>query len=156
MGGTRERVRAYVDTSVFGGLHDPEFAVESAEFFRLAREGAFVVVVSPLVTEELEGAPEQVRESYYDLLEFVDLVEVDEAALRLHAAYLKARIVGRRWEADALHVAVATVSGCPLLISWNFKHIVNFRRIPLYNGVNLSWGYSPIAIHSPQEVIHDD
>ena len=42
-------------------------------------------------------------------------------------------------------------------MSWNFKHIVNFARIPLYNGINLSSGYSAIAVHTPQEVIlHED
>lgn len=34
--------------------------------------------------------------------------------------------------------------------------IVNFAKIPLYNGVNLAHGYSPIAIHTPQEVIVDE
>ena len=53
---------------------------------------------------------------------------------------------------DALHVAVATVAGCRVIVSWNFKHLVNFRRIPLYNGVNLTHGYAPIAIHCPLEV----
>jgi len=43
----------------------------------------------------------------------------------------------RKSEVDALHVAVATVSNCRLIVSWNFKHIVNFQKIPLYNGVNL-------------------
>ncbi len=56
----------------------------------------------------------------------------------------------------ALHVAAATVSGCRAIVSWNFKHIVNFRRIPLYNGVNQMEGYGPIAIHTPLEVIFDE
>ncbi len=29
----------------------------------------------------------------------------------------------------------------------------NLRRIPLYNGVNLTEGYGPIAIHTPPEVV---
>ncbi|MDQ1255697.1 MAG: hypothetical protein QG656_290 [Candidatus Hydrogenedentes bacterium] len=64
-------------------------------------------------------------------------------------------VVSAKWAADALHVAVATVSGCRAIVSWNFKHIVNFRRIPLNNEVNQMQGYGPIAIHTPQEVIFD-
>ena len=53
--------------------------------------------------------------------------------------------------------AIATVSACAAIVSWNFKHIVNFARIPLYNGINLSNGYSAIAIHTAQEVsLHED
>ena len=76
-----------------------------------------------------------------------------EEAIRLQQAYVTAAIVGPKWEADALHVAVATVFECRLIVSWNFRHIVNFQKIPLYNGVNLAKGYGAIAIHTPQEVI---
>jgi hypothetical protein len=45
------------------------------------------------------------------------------------------------------------VTGCSLIVSWNFRHIVHFEKIPLYNAVNTLKGYSSIAIYSPQEVI---
>ncbi len=54
---------------------------------------------------------------------------------------------------DALHVALATVSGCSLIVSWNFKHIVHFEKIPLYNAINAVNGFANIAIFSPLEVI---
>ena len=43
-----------------------------------------------------------------------------------------------------------------MIVSWNFKHIVNFRRIPLYNAVNKANGYGEIGIFTPQEVIEDE
>ncbi|MHC4542617.1 MAG: type II toxin-antitoxin system VapC family toxin, partial [Planctomycetota bacterium] len=54
---------------------------------------------------------------------------------------------------DALHVALATVSQSSLIVSWNFKHIVNFQKIPRYNAVNTLHGQNEIAIYSPLEVI---
>jgi hypothetical protein len=65
-------------------------------------------------------------------------------------------VVSPKWAADALHVAVASVNGYHAIVSWNFKHIVNYRRISLYNGVNLTEGYTPIAIHTPPEVVIDE
>ncbi|MYF75373.1 MAG: type II toxin-antitoxin system VapC family toxin, partial [Gemmatimonadetes bacterium] len=53
-----------------------------------------------------------------------------------------------------LHVALATIGGCSMIVSWNFKHIVHFSKIPLYNAVNTLSGYSNIAIHSPHEAIN--
>lgn len=54
---------------------------------------------------------------------------------------------------DALHVALATVSRCALIVSWNFKHIVHFDKIPKYNAENARSGYGQIGIYSPLEVI---
>jgi len=40
-----------------------------------------------------------------------------------------------------------------VLVSWNFKHIVNFQKIKLFNSVNLREGYGILDIRTPQEVI---
>jgi hypothetical protein len=40
------------------------------------------------------------------------------------------------------------------LVSWNFKHIVNYDKIRLFNSVNLKLGYPEIDIRSPQELIN--
>ena len=51
-----------------------------------------------------------------------------------------------------LHIALATVADADLLVSWNFKHIVRFDMIRLFQAVNLEQGYKSLAIHSPREV----
>ena len=58
--------------------------------------------------------------------------------------------------ADATHVAAATVAGANLIVSWNFKHIVNYSRILGFNGVNASLGYRLMTILSPLEVAYDN
>ncbi len=87
------------------------------------------------------------------MLGSMEIAGVSDEALGLRAAYLDARIVSPKWSDDALHVAIATTSGCLLIVSWNFKHIVHFEQIPLYNAVNTLRGYSHIGIFSPLEVI---
>jgi len=81
------------------------------------------------------------------------VVEVSEEALNLRDAYLETGIVTEQWANDALHVAIATVAGCSLIVSWNFKHIVHFEKIPLYNAVNTLRGYGTVGIFSPLEVV---
>ena len=115
--------------------------------------GRFHLVLSPIVGDELEDAPDSVNALFDELRRLGETVDVSEEAVRLQQAYLDASIVGPKWEADALHVAIATVWQCRLIVSWNFEHIVNFQKIPLYNGVNLASGYGVVGIHSPQEVI---
>jgi hypothetical protein len=149
-------IRTYADTSVYGGLHDEEFADDSQQFFEDVRAGRFDLVTSAVVDDELEGAPENVRVDYQALLSHAAVAEVSDDALDLQEAYLAAGILSPTWEDDALHIALATVHGCELIVSWNFKHIVHFQKIPQYNAVNALHGYDEIAIHSPPEVISND
>ena len=71
----------------------------------------------------------------------------------MQQAYIIAGILTQRSADDALHVAMATISDCNLIVSWNFQHIVHFEKIPQYNAVNARWGYRPLAIYSPLEVL---
>lgn len=59
--GKPRAVRVYADTSVFGGVFDPEFSVSSGKFFQQVKEGRFRLVVSTLVDNELARAPQPVR-----------------------------------------------------------------------------------------------
>ena len=150
-------IRVYADTSVYGGVFDEEYAEASRTFFDQVKEGRFRLVLSPIVGDELEEAPESVRGLFEELRRLGETVDVTEEAVRLQQAYLDANVVSSKWEADALHVAIATVWQCRLIVSWNFKHIVNFQKIPLYTGVNLASGFGVVGIHTPQEVIaHED
>jgi predicted nucleic acid-binding protein len=150
--GVTQPLRVYADTSVYGGAFDEEFADASKAFFDSVRRGQFRLVLSALVRTEIDLAPLPVKDFVKDCEALAELVEISDESLRLRSAYLAAGIVGPKWNADALHVAIATVAACRVIVSWNFKHIVHFQRIPLYNGINQSLGYAPIAIHSPDEV----
>jgi hypothetical protein len=146
-------LRVYADTSVYGGVFDEEFASPSRLFLDEIRAGSFQLVVSPVVELEIRDAPTEVQQLFAEMLSLAEGITVTDEALQLQQAYLRAGIVTSKWEADLLHVALATVAGCMMIVSWNFKHIVHFRKISLYNGVNRVEGYPEIAIHTPQEVI---
>jgi hypothetical protein len=103
----------------------------------------------PLVQAELTTAPDKVRDLFDRMLADADIAAVSEAAISLQQAYLRAGVVTAKWAT----VALATVAECDFIVSWNFKHIVHFEKIPLYNAVNTLEGYGAIAIYSPREVI---
>ena len=143
----------YADTSVFGGAFDEEFEEASRLFFDQVRSERFQLVTSAVVQAEVEDAPVEVRDLFDEMLRLAEVVPVSPEALDLQRAYLDAGIIAPKWATDALHVALATIANCSLIVSWNFKHIVHFEKIPLYNAVNTLKGYSNIAIYSPREVI---
>jgi predicted nucleic acid-binding protein len=148
-------IKVYADTSVFGGLFDAKFTAASAAFFSHVESGRFKLVLSPVVDEEIEQAPPPVRAEFARLSCLAERIPTSTEIRLLQMAYLDAGILTPKSTADAYHVASATVAACRVIVSWNFKHIVHFQKIPMYNGVNKINGYGEIAIHSPEEVIED-
>lgn len=146
-------LRVYTDTSVFGGPSDVAFAAPSKAFFARMARGDFRLVISRVIADELALAPEAVR-ALLDAIPTGSLEyhEISEEMERLQAAYLAAGVVGGASRADALHVAAATTLGVDMIVSWNFKHIVNYQRIRGFNAVNLAQGYKAVEIYSPLEV----
>ena len=66
--------------------------------------------------------------------------------------YLGRDIFPRPARADAVHVAVATVHGVGILVSWNFRHMVRLRTRQLLAAINPLLGYPVLQIVSPLEV----
>ncbi len=155
--GVRKIISVYADTSVLGGVSDDEFRDPSKVFVAAVEAGRFALLTSELVRQETATAPQAVRQLFEELLPLADIAAVTSETLQLQQAYLDAGIVSARFATDALHVALATVSGASMIVSWDFRHIVNFQKIPKYNAVNRLHGHGDIAIYSPLEVIeHED
>src|SRR6266542_599992 len=121
----RRRLRIYVDSSVFGGAFDDEFDTASLAFFEQARGGRFQLISSPVVEREMREAPRNVRRLYDEILAISELQLITDEVESLAQAYLDAGILTERSHTDALHVALATVGACDVLVSWNFRHLVN-------------------------------
>jgi predicted nucleic acid-binding protein len=151
------RLRVYTDTSVIGGAEDSEFRGASRRLLEAFRRGDMSLVISELTLRELEPAPPGVRDAlaliHPDLIE---VLAVSQEAEELASAYIADGAVGARMRADALHIALASVARVDVLVSWNFKHIVNLTRIHAYHAVNLKRGYPILEIRTPREVVEDE
>jgi hypothetical protein len=147
--------RIYTDKSVIGGCLDIEFESGSISLFKGFSTGKNIIVVSSLTLVELEKAPKPVQDILKHVpSKFVEYLEFSESANDLAEMYLKEGVITMKSRVDAQHIAIATISRVDVLVSWNFKHIVNLERIHGYNSVNLKLGYPMIEIRTPNEVIH--
>lgn len=118
------------------------------------RKGRLVPVLSGVTAAELQHAPERVQAVYAELLTIgAEVVDVSEDALELADAYQERGILTPKFYDDGLHIAVATVAEVDVLVSWNFRHIVRFDKIRLFAAVNIEYGYRPLQIYSPREVM---
>ena len=154
----KDRVaKIYLDTSVFGGFYDSDFEEETQILFEKINLGQFQVIYSNTTEEELLGAPERVQELLPNIPERLKTrVELTEEVVNLADTYLAENVVGKTSRSDCFHIAMATIYEVDILVSWNFKHIVNVKRIRGYNAVNMKLGYKTIDIRSPKEIIYNE
>lgn len=146
--------RIYTDTSVIGGCLDEEFREASRRLLNRFIVGYDTIVLSELTSKELRNAPEMVRAVLQDVPDLhLERIEFTPEAHQLAEAYILAGVIGPAMRVDAQHLATATVHRVDVLVSWNFKHIVNLNRIHGYNSVNLRNGYPVLEIRSPREVL---
>ena len=147
-------LRIYIDTFVVGGCLDEEFAETSRKLFSMARDGRAVLLVSDLLLQELKDAPSEVPDLLSSLPpSAAEPIETTDEARGLGTEYVEAGVVGESSARDAFHVALATVAGADMIVSWNFKHIVHHDKIRGFHAVNLRTGYPMIGIYSPLEVV---
>jgi hypothetical protein len=147
--------RIYIDTSVIGGCFDEEFSEWSNGMVADFRNGIFQPLLSEVIAAEIADAPENVQSVYAELTAFnAEILTVEESALELADEYQTRGILTSNFYGDGLHIALATVAEADLLVSWNFKHIVRFDKIRLFNAVNIEFGYKPLQIFSPREVTY--
>jgi predicted nucleic acid-binding protein len=147
-------MKIYVDTSVFGGCFDEKWQEYSNPLIQEFICGKKRAVISDLTLRELLNAPEQVKNIIDQIPdEYKEFIPFDDEAEKLANKYIEEQAITQKSLLDAQHIAIATVNKIDVLVSWNFKHIVNLQRIRLYNSVNLKYGYSFLEIRSPIEVI---
>ena len=119
--------------------------------------GNSTLLLSEPTIRELENAPAAVRDVLRDVPEkHIETLAITIDAEELADAYIREGVVGQKMRVDALHIALATIARVDVLVSWNFQHTVNLRRIHSYNAVNLKFGFPMLEIRSPREVLESD
>ena len=146
--------RLYLDTSVFGGYFEPEFELWTKILFDRVQKGEYKLLLSRIINNELTYAPKHVKELVLSIhREHVEFLDITDEATELANYYIEEKVVGETSRADCLHIALATLNNADILVSWNFKHIVNVNRIRGYNSVNYRHGHKMLEIRSPREII---
>src|SRR5262245_32490136 len=148
------KLRVYLDTSVISALGDaraPDRQQLTQEFFARAEE--FELFSSQLTKDEVSKTrDEQRRLEMLARLQGLQLLPITTEAVELSGRYIAARAMPEAAPEDALHVAIAVTTHQDILLSWNFKHLVNRRRRAMLDSVNASLGLPRISILAPPEL----
>lgn len=148
------KLRVYLDTSVLSVAVDDR-SLERREltetFFK--RAGDYDLSVSEMTLHEIEQTQRaEKREAMRNLLAGVVVHSITESMLTLAQRYREEAIFSPAMEEDSIHVAVAVLTRPDVLLSWNFRHLVNRQRRGMVNQLNLALGLPVIEILAPPEL----
>ena len=90
------------------------------------------------------------------MLRDVTKYEISAEAAILAGGYLWRGIFHRKYIADALHVAVASVNKADLLVTWDVGYIANFHRQSRVQLVNTVGGFFVPMIVTPEFLISSE
>lgn len=152
-----KRLKLYFETSIFGfmvGTRQDPYTEATERLFHEIAQGYFDAFVSDEVLRELRKAPNPLRGQLFEIVVTHRLHELDvnQEARELTARYIEAGIIPAKVEPDALHIAVATVHGLDILVSWNLQHIVKTKTRREVSAINALSGYRSLDLATPQEV----
>lgn len=154
-----EAPQVYVETSVWGMiLADQPRALRepTTQFLAQCGSGIFLPYISTVVLDEIDLAPSAAARRMVRAINKLapPVLELSNNSEELADAYLEAGVIPASKPDDARHVAIATVAGLEVVISWNHRHLANERKRVLFNAVNRLAGYKQeLLIHTPFEVM---
>lgn len=148
------KLRVYLDTSVFCAYFDERVVdrqLQTKEFWNKLAQ--FEISTSELTTEEISQTLDfEMKNKFSHLLAKFTKFSITEEMRILANQYILAGVFTHVMFNDALHVAAAVLKRQDILLSWNFKHLVNRRRRALINQLNIIKGLPTIEIVAPPEV----
>ena len=156
-----KKLKIYLDTSVISHLKAddvPEKMESTRKMWAEMVDGVYEVFISRLVIAEIDDCPEPKRTELFQFLSMLKYTEIliDEEAYQLAQEYIQHGIIPAKYEDDALHIAAASVNGCNVVVSWNFKHMVRAKTIFGVNGINKMLGYGELEILSPDSMVDEE
>lgn len=107
---------------------------------------------------EFNNCPEPKKSKLEKVLQQAPLVEleIDDEVTALASKYMDEGLFPSKYRDDAIHVALASVYGYNVVVSWNFKHMVKIKTILGVNGINKLMGYADVEIVTPEVVIGEE
>jgi predicted nucleic acid-binding protein len=152
-----KKLRLYLDTSVISHLDAPDVPDKEADTKRLwedIKAGRYEVVISPVVVAELNDCPEPKLSYLREQLKLIDYVVLEKAdEVTYLAERYAAEVLKKKSFADCQHIAYACVYNCDMVVSWNFKHLVNYKTIAGVKSVNALAGYREMMIYAPTNIV---
>ena len=107
---------------------------------------------------EISGCNEEklnILLEYLNEIEYT-VVETDENTVELAEKFIDFGILRQKSFNDCQHIAAAILAGCDIIISWNFKHIVNVKTVRGVKVITTLEGYKDLMIYPPSVLLESE
>lgn len=152
------RLRVYLDTSVISYLQQEDVPDRMADTLKLWKKfmiGCYDIYLSSMTIFEIDNCSESKKSflhSKLDEIEYTEL-EIDQNCLSLAREIIETGILTEKSFEDSQHIAVALYNNCDVIISWNFKHLVNIKTIQGIRKITQLKVYRDIEIITPTTLL---
>lgn len=146
----------YLETSIVGAYLDngEPFRRDLTIRWWEHEMSEYDVFSSILVQREIECMEEPHRSSYLNLVKPLEQLELSEEVAILADGYIDRGIFHRKYIADAIHVALASVHKIDYIVTWNFGYLANVRKQARLRLFNTSAGFFSPVIITPEFLVH--
>ena len=149
-------MKLYIESSVFNFVfaEDAPEKQKTTKVFFAKKLLDFDLFISDLVINELSKTKEPKRSALLGLVANCPskTLQSNEETAALAQIYVNEGVVPEKFINDALHIAIASVNGIDIVVSWNLEHIVKLKTIVDVNKINLREKYKQIIIVTPEEI----
>jgi len=95
------------------------------------------------------------------LLEYVNeidynIIKTNKNTIELAEKFVGLGILKQKCFNDCQHIAAAILEGCDIIVSWNFKHIVNVNTVRGVKVITTMEGYKDLLICSPSFLLEEE
>lgn len=154
------RLRIYLDTSVISYLEQedvPEKMEETRKVWEIFKTGKYEVVISDLVLAEINECKEPKKSILQEYLAQINYerVGITEEAEEIANEIIDEGILNPKSFDDCLHIASAILHDCNIIVSWNFKHMVNVDTINGVRRITFARRYNNIDIYAPYVLLDE-
>ena len=156
------KIKVYLDTSVISYLEQNDAPIqrdETREVWNSLKSGKYDIFISDVVINELLKCADEEKQKLLlnHLLEInYTVVNVDEETVALAEHIIDFGILKQKSFDDCQHIAAAILNNCDIIVSWNFRHIVNMKTIRGIKVITTMDGYKDILIYPPTALLEEE
>jgi predicted nucleic acid-binding protein len=153
----------YIETSIISYLASrPSRDIRVAAWQEITTQwweqerSKYDLFTSELVVAEAGGGDESAARKRLERLKDIPALAIDDATKLLAARLIRDGGVPSDAQADALHIATASVHGLDYLLTWNCRHIDNAATKPQIRSICAIVGYPCPEICTPLELLSQE
>lgn len=133
----KDKIRVYLDTSIISYLDQqdmPDRMEETRKMWEILKTDKYQVLISELVLTEINECSDEKKSKLLSYLDEIDYeeYEINNSVDELAQLIIEEGILRPKSLDDAMHISIAILANANMILSWNFKHLVNYNTI---NGI---------------------